>query len=505
MEKPMNPSYNAVVTKPLIEFSVISKSYPGVKALSNITFSVYPGSIHGLAGENGSGKSTLLRILTGLEKADDGEVWIKGKPLADFLKASKNKIAMVTQEPSLVRPLTVAENIAFSNSKSSKGFINWNQYKEVAQAALDQLKADIDINAKAETLPPDQEQLVSIARALAKDPDILLLDEATSSLTDDQTENLFSLLEELREKGKIIIFISHRLKEYTRLCDRITVLRDSEFICELEQQEITEEQVVNAMVGRQMSEYFPVREPLRQSEIALSLTDYSCGNSVKEVSLSVRKGEIFVLAGLVGCGRSELIKGIYGISSSSGQLEVFSNSVAFKTPREAMDAGFAYIPAERKSEGIVAGLSVQENGVLSLRLNSHLIKWLNFKQEKERMEEMVQKLTIKTSSLTTPIETLSGGNQQKVILARAIAITPKILLLDEPTRGIDVGAKAEIYNLLDQLTKEGMTVIISTSDLQEAIGIADRVGVMFRGSLQKILGSAELSEEKIMYYATGNE
>lgn len=501
----MNPKPHAIVTKPVIEFSVISKRYPGVKALSDVTFSVYPGSIHGLAGENGSGKSTLLRILTGLEEADSGEVRVSGKTLTDFLKTSKNKIAMVTQEPSLVRPLTVAENIAFSNSSSSKLFVNWNQYKEVAKAALDQLKANIDINAKAETLPPDQEQLVSIARALAKNPDILLLDEATSSLTEDQTENLFSLLDELREKGKIIIFISHRLKEYTRLCDRITVLRDSEFICELQPPAITEEQIVNAMVGRQMSEYFPTREPLRQSEIAISMTDYSCGNNVKEVSLSIRKGEIFVLAGLVGCGRSELIKGIYGISSISGTLEVFSKQASFKKPREAMDAGLAYIPAERKSEGIVAGLSVQENGVLSLRLNNHLLKWINFKKEKEKMEEMVQKLTIKTSSLSTPIETLSGGNQQKVILSRMIAVTPKILLLDEPTRGIDVGAKAEIYNLLNQLTKEGMTVIISTSDLQEAIGIGDRVGVMFRGRLQKILSSAELSEEKIMYYATGNE
>ncbi|VEF46591.1 ribose ABC transporter ATP-binding protein [Bacillus freudenreichii] len=487
-----------------IEVIGVSKSYPGVQALSDISMSIEWGSIHGLAGENGSGKSTLLRILSGLEPASSGEVRFSGESLSRTKNNLTKHVAMVTQEPSLVESLTVAENIALASNLYRKWFVNWKSSKEIAESILQRLGADeIDTEGIVANLPPDQQQIISIARALAANPQILLLDEATSSLTEDQTERLFLLLDELRAEGKIIIFISHRLKEYIRLCDKITVLRDGSYICKLQHPNFSEEDIVTAMVGRKMSEYFPPRTSSDYDEIALHLKKFNSLNA-KEVSLAVKKGEIFVFAGLVGCGRSEMLRGLFGVHPSHGEVEIYGKAFSPHSPRDSVQRGISYIPSERKAEGIVAGLSVLENGVLSLRLRNSIWKWVNFNQEKEIMHRMVKSMNIKTPSLETDIQTLSGGNQQKVILARSIATHPKILLLDEPTRGIDVGAKAQIYQLLRQLSKEGVTVIISTSDLQEALGIADRVGVMFRGHLKKVLNPDELSEENVMYYATGN-
>lgn len=483
----------------------VSKSYPGVRALANITMEIGQGSIHGLAGENGSGKSTLLRILAGLERNDSGEIEVYGRRLAAGRSGEpRGKIAMVTQEPSLVDSLTVAENIALGRQGSKRFLVNWKSYREIAASCLDRLGVRIDLNAKAGALSPDLQQLVSIARALASDPDILLLDEATSSLTEDQSEKLFRLLDELKAEGKSIVFISHRMKEYIRLCDVITVLRDAEYICKLEMPGVTEQDVVNAMVGRELTDYFPPRLPSGQSEVALRVEGFASFHA-KDISLAIPRGEIFVLSGLVGCGRSEVLRGLFGAAPYAGTVELFGRQVAVRSPREAVNAGFAYIPAERKSEGIVGGLSVHENGVLGVRLRKPLWTWLNYNDEFAAVSAMIESLRIKTASLNTAIQTLSGGNQQKVILARSIANQPSILLLDEPTRGIDVGAKAEIYALLRRIASEGVTVIVSSSDLQEVIGLADRVGVMFRGRLQKILALPDLTEEKIMYYATGNE
>lgn len=487
-----------------VEFEHVDKRFPGVRALADISLRIEWGSIHGLAGENGSGKSTLLRILAGLERADSGQVIVNGRLIDGVKAAMRERITMVTQEPSLVNSLTVAENIALGKHPRDGFLVNWQAARKLAQTCLDRLGATIDLEAKVGTLPPDQQQVISIARALAADPQVLLLDEATSSLTEDQTEHLFHLLDEFKASGKIVIFISHRLKEYIRLCDRITVLRDAEHICDMEQPGIYEQDVVNAMVGRELTDYFPPQISAGKPEVALRV-DGLKSNNVKDVSFSVQQGEIFVLSGLVGCGRSEVLRALFGASSYQGIVEIFGKAATVRSPREAVQAGFAYIPAERKSEGIIGGLSVQENGILSVRLQKPLWNWLDFQDEREVMQSLVKQLRIKTASLQTAIETLSGGNQQKVIFARSIAIQPNILLLDEPTRGIDVGAKAEIYQLLRQIAAEGVTVIVSSSDLQEVIGLADRVGVMFRGRLQKILCIPELTEEKVMYYATGNE
>lgn len=487
-----------------LEINSITKHYPGVVALNHISMNIEWGTIHGIAGENGSGKSTLLRIISGMEKQDQGEIVYDGQTLKESHKHLQQEVAMVTQEPSLVNTLSVAENISMGKRREFKWFVNWKKYKEVALEYLERLGVSgIDSDGPVESLSPDKQQLILIARALASHPRILLLDEATSSLSEDQTMNLFSVLDELKDKGLCIIFISHRLKEYIRLCDTVTVLRDSNFICNLNKTDLSEQSIVTSMVGRELKDYYPTKGTNSFKEQAIVFRDFHC-RQVRNVTFSIKKGEVFVLAGLDGCGRSELLKGLFGVIPSKGGVEVNGELLTFKNPRQAMDKGFSYIPGERKSEGIIAEMSIMENAMLSYRSQKAVWKWIERKSEKDMFLQMKENMRIKAPSIEALIKTLSGGNQQKVVLARALALSPKFLLLEEPTRGIDVGAKAEIYKLLRELTQQGVTVIVSTSELPEAIGIADRIGVMFRGGLQKILQQEEMTEEHVMYYATGN-
>ncbi|MCQ6277071.1 sugar ABC transporter ATP-binding protein [Bacillus sp. V3B] len=502
----MTTELRKVSTPFALEINHISKFYPGVVALNQISMNLEWGTIHGIAGENGSGKSTLLKVISGMVKSDQGEVIYKGLPVKESHKHLQQDVAMVTQEPSLVNSLSVSENISIGgrNRNESRWLVSWKKYKEIASEYLEKLGVTgIDLNQNVEHLSPDKQQLILIARALASNPKILLLDEATSSLSEDQTLTLFTVLDELKANGLCIIFISHRLKEYLRLCDRVTVLRDSNYIGDLKKEDMTEHSIVTSMVGREMEDYYPPKVASPSQEEAIAFQDFSC-HQVRNVSFLIKKGEIFVLAGLDGCGRSELLKGLFGVIPSKGKVEVYGEKMTFRSPREAIDKGFSYIPGERKSEGIIAEMSIMENAMLSYRSQKPFWRWIEHKFEKEKFLEMKENMQIKAPTIYTLIKTLSGGNQQKVVLARALALKPKFLLLEEPTRGIDVGAKAEIYKLLRALTTQGVTVIVSTSELPEAIGIADRIGVMFRGSLQKILHGSEMSEEKVMYFATGN-
>ncbi|KAA9026987.1 sugar ABC transporter ATP-binding protein [Niallia endozanthoxylica] len=487
-----------------LEIKNMTKHYPGVVALNGISMNIEWGSIHGIAGENGSGKSTLLRIISGMEKQNQGEVVYDGQSLKESQRLLQRDVAMVTQEPSLVNSLSVAENIAMGNRHEYKLFVNWKKYKQIALKYLELLGvSDIDLDIPVEILSPDKQQLILISRALASNPRVLLLDEATSSLSEDQTIKLFTVLDELKAKGLAILFISHRLKEYIRLCDTVTVLRDSNYICNLKKQELSEDAIVSSMVGRELKDYYPPKGKVPSEEQAIVFHDFYC-KQVRNVSFSIKKGEVFVLAGLDGCGRSELLKGLFGVLPSKGKLEIHGEPITFKNPRQAIDKGFSYIPGERKAEGIIAEMSIMENAMISYRSQKAFWKWIGRKVEKDMFLQMKENMKIKAPTVHTLIKTLSGGNQQKVVLARALALNPKFLLLEEPTRGIDVGAKAEIYRLLRELAQQGVTVIVSTSELPEAIGIADRIGVMFRGHLQKVLDQAEMTEEKVMYYATGN-
>jgi len=483
----------------------ISKFYPGVKALSNISFSVKWGTILGLAGENGSGKSTLLKILMGIEKVNEGEVRVRNEPVISIKDSIKKKIAMVTQEPSLVDELSIAENVIVDGNGNGKWLLNWKEKEQRTSVYLQKLGLNLNVKDKAGKLSPDQQQLISIARALAVEPDILLLDEATSSLTDDQTELVFDLLMELRSNNKIVIFISHKLQEYLQICDEIIVLRDSHYICRLVPPEWTEKTIISAMVGRELINLYPVKRDIKHSKEILSIKNLEIKNSMnKSLSIGIKAGEIFVFSGLVGCGRSEILRALIGDLDFKGDIKLEGKPYPVKNPVEALKKGVTLIPAERKSEGIIGHLSVYENSILGVRSKKSLFGLVNRNKEIKTVEKIIADLGVKTASVNTPIENLSGGNQQKVILGRALSIGPKVLLLDEPTRGIDIGAKSEIYHLLRKLSDEGLTVIISSSDLQEVVGVADRVGVMFRGELKTILTEKNVTEENIMYYATGN-
>lgn len=487
-----------------IIFRNITKEYPGVKALDNIKFSIDFRTIFGIAGENGSGKSTLLKLLTGIEKVSAGEIFVKGNRIQSIKDSITLKIAMVTQEPSLLEDLSIYENVLIHDCK--KKVINWKQKAIIASKYLEKVGLNIDGKKKAGDLSPDQQQLVSIARALSSEPDVLLLDEATSSLNEEQTSTIFHLLMELKEQNKTIIFISHKLKEYLRLCDKILVLRDSEYICTLDNNGLTEDAIISAMVGRELKDLYPSKKEVDPSDDIVTVSDLKIVKTpIENISFTVKKGEIFSLAGLVGCGRSEMLRSFIGEHQLQGKIEFAGEVFQPSNPREALKKGIAYIPAERKTEGIVGHLSVYENATIGIRSKNKLYKLVNKKTDQKTVEEIIKKIGVKTPSMSTPIEFLSGGNQQKVILGRAILLKPKLLLLDEPTRGIDVNAKSEIYHLLRKLTDEGVTVIISSSDLQEIIGISDRVGVLFRGKFKKILIKDEITEETIMHYATGNE
>ncbi|SDM37710.1 ribose transport system ATP-binding protein/D-xylose transport system ATP-binding protein [Psychrobacillus sp. OK028] len=487
-----------------IEFNQISKFYPGVKALSNIKFSIQWGTIVGLAGENGSGKSTLLKLLTGIEKADEGEVKVRNKPIHSIKDSIQQKISMVTQEPSLVDELSIAENVIVN--QPGKWILNWKEKEQKTDYYLQKLGLNLNVKSKAGSLSPDQQQLVSIARALSTEPDILLLDEATSSLTDDQTELVLNLLKEFKGNNKIVIFISHKLKEYLKICDEIIVLRDSDYICKLVPPDWTEEIVISSMVGRELTNLYPMKRTMKDSEKMLSIENLKMNNSIsKPLNVDIKTGEIFVFSGLVGCGRSEILRALIGEVDFVGDIQLAGKPYPVKNTVDAFKKGITLIPAERKSEGIVGHLSVYENAILGIRSKKSLFGLIKRKDELKIVHKIIEDLGVKTASVHTPIENLSGGNQQKVILGKAISIGPKVLLLDEPTRGIDVGAKAEIYHLLRKLSEEGLTVIISSSDLQEVIGVADRVGVMFRGELKTILTEKDVTEENIMYYATGND
>jgi len=488
-----------------IEIDGLYRSFPGVMALTDLSLTIRPGEIYGLAGENGSGKSTLLRIIAGLDAPDAGEVRVRGQRLRGVRSALRSGIAMVTQEPSLVDSLSVAENVGLGRHLHNGWLVRRVQRAASVRELLSKLGLEgLDLDLPAGRLQPHELQMVTIARALISDPDILLLDEATSSLTDDQTERLFDLLRELRSRGKTVVFITHKLSEYLTLCDRIAVMRDSRYVCELSREEADEARLVREMVGRELTQLFPGASTASElpPTVQLQLRELRC-EGAEQVSVQFRQGEIFVLAGLSGCGRSELLRAVVGAVPWRGEMELDHRAYRPARPADAVRAGIAYIPAERKSEGILAGLSVLENTVISRRLQERPWSRVKGAEERQLYEELAQLFSIKAPSGAVRIETLSGGNQQKALLARATSSTPRVLLLDEPTRGIDVGAKADIYRLLRQLTDQGVTVIVSTSDLQEAVGIADRIGVMFRGRLLRVL-EQDLTSERVMYYATGN-
>ncbi|MBU9726565.1 sugar ABC transporter ATP-binding protein [Diplocloster modestus] len=502
----------------IMQMKHITKRFPGVLALDDVNFEAYAGEILALCGENGAGKSTLMKILSGSypRSAYEGKILIEGKEcrFTDTEKSERAGIAMIYQEISMHLDETVAENIFMGRWKKKKGIIDWKWMNQEAQEYI----AMVGLRARPQellrNLSTSQQQLVAIARALTKNPRILVLDEPTSPLTIQESDKLFSILHRLKKKGIACILITHKLGEVFANADRVVVMRDGRTISASRMEETSEDKIVSEMVGRKMESYYP-KETAPIKEVVMEVKNVTVAhpyaankNIVEDVSFSLRKGEILGIGGLVGAGRSELVDAVFGkIRKNSGELFVDGRKVTIKSPADAIRAGIALVTEDRKTDGIVGGLSIRHNIALaSLReLSGYGI--MKGKKEKAKVEELFSRMGIKAPGTEVLLQQLSGGNQQKVVLCKWLMRKPKILILDEPTRGIDVGAKAEIYKIMVSLAKEGIAIIMISSELPELISMSDRVLVLAEGKLAGELAREECTQEKIMMYATniGNQ
>ncbi len=485
----------------LLQASAISKSYAGTQALKNVSFTLNQGQVHALIGENGAGKSTLIKIITGAVSADQGTVSISGKVVPQATPAMMKSlgVAAIYQQPSLFAHLSVAENIALAvESRSMLGKVDWLRRREQAKQLLDRLGARIDPDVEAGSLSMPQQQMVEIAKAIGVDAKIYVMDEPTASLSDTEVDHLFRVIGELRAKGAGIIYISHRLDELGRIADHISVLRDGESIATKPMQGVGRDELVQLMVGREVSSIFP-KKSVPIGEVILRLRGLSNKMSVvNAVDLEVRTGEIVGLAGLVGSGRTELANILFGLTpATAGTIELRGKTVNIGSPQDAISAGIAYVPEDRRRHGLVQEMTVTENTTLA-KLSTGL---LNFQAERQTATEFVKKLGTKTSSVDAAAATLSGGNQQKVVLSRWLATNPVVLILDEPTQGIDVGAKSEVHALMSEMAGEGMAILMISSELPEILRMSDRIAVMSEGSIVGVLDRAAATQESVMQLA----
>lgn len=494
--------------KPLLQMKNVSKSFPGVKALDDVRLEAYSGEVLALLGENGAGKSTLMKILSGVYKKDSGsiifqdsEVDIKG-----IKDAEKLGIAIIHQELSLLPNLSVWENIFLGN----EGFngitrrINKKELKEKAEVLLKAIGFSVDVDTLIKDLNVGEKQLIEIAKALSKNSKLIIMDEPTTALTDVETENLFKVINQLKNENMGIVYISHRMDEIFKICDRVTVLRDGKYIAEVNTKEITKDDLISMMVGRNLEEQFPYRISPRGSSI-LKVENLNFGEKVSNISFEARAGEILGISGLMGSGRTEMAKTIFGeYRKSSGKIIVDGEEVNICSPKDSIEKGICYLSEDRKKEGLILGMSVGSNMTLAnLKKYENGAKRINKIEEAKVIQEYIKKLSIKTPSAEQLIKNLSGGNQQKVILAKWIMLAPKVLIIDEPTRGIDVGAKKEIYEVLNELKAMGKAIIMISSDMPEIIGICDRILVMHEGKISGELSRKEASQEAIMKYSVG--
>lgn len=481
----------------------ITKSYPGVKALKGVDFDIRAGEVHCLVGENGAGKSTLMRVLAGATQPDEGTIEIDGKPVTlDPASAITHGIGIVYQELDLVPAMSVAENIFLGHEPlKTGGLVDWATLRRRTGELLAQLELDVAPTTLVRTLAPAQQQLVQIAKALSHDNRILILDEPTASLTDNETQHLFAQIRRFREKGLGLVYISHRLEEVLALGDRITVFRDGSNVMSGPVAGLTQPEIIKAMVGRQVGEHFPRSNRTRQ-RVALAVEGLGRGGEFHDISFSVREGEVLALAGIVGAGRSELLETLFGLRRPHvGRILVAGKPVQVSSPRTAIGLGMGLVPEERRETGLVLGRSVADN--LTYPIVDRIGSLFHFDGGKAReiVDRYIGELSIKTPSGKARAGGLSGGNQQKIVIGKWLAAGVKVLLLDEPTRGVDVNAKAEIYRLIDELAQSGVAVIVASSELPEVLGISDRVLVLAQGRQTALLDTANTSQVEIMQYA----
>jgi ABC-type sugar transport system ATPase subunit len=492
-----------------LRMEAISKSFPGVQALQGVTFEVARGEIHALVGENGAGKSTLMKILTGALSRDQGGISLRGQPVEIDTPSDAQAlgISMIHQELSLIPYLTVGQNIYLGREPRGRlpGFINWTALYDQAQELLDRLNVAVDARAEVAELRIAQQQMVEVAKALSLNADLIAMDEPTSALTERETDVLFDVMRSLRAQGVSLIFISHRLDEVFEIADRVTVLRDGQLIGTSPIAELDDDRVVRMMVGRELGEMYPKAEVERQS-LVLEATDLHDGHELHGVSLKLYRGEILGVAGLVGAGRTALAETLFGIRPAvSGEVRVEDQPVRIGSAGEAIRLGMGFVPEDRKLQGLFMNMAVRENIMLSAL--DQVTRWgfVNSARADRLAREEVKRLDIRTPSLRQRVRNLSGGNQQKVIIARWLTLKPRVLILDEPTRGIDVGAKAEIHALMNQLAQEGVGVLMISSELPEILGVSDRILVMHEGQVTGEFSRNVATQDDIMRAATGGK
>ena len=477
----------------------ITKEFPGVKALDDVTINIERGTIHGLVGENGAGKSTLIKVLAGIYQPNKGEIILDGKPCRfnSPIEARRAGISVVHQEIKLAEPLSVAENMFLGNVQLKNGLVDWKGMRRRAREIVEDLGMDIDINAQVSSLTVAKKQIVEIMHAINNNSRILIMDEPSAVLTDRELEVMFRIVKQLRDKGITIIYISHRLDEIFGLCSNVSVRRDGRHIDTIPVASVDRQGLINMMVGREMGQEYP-KEVGNVGGTILEVKNLSRG-ILQDISFEVKSGEVFGISGLVGAGRTELARAILGIDKpESGEVYVRGKKVHYRTFADAIRDGLGLIPEDRKLQGLVQIMSVKRNTTLVNMKRVLHAGVISSSLEEKLSKEYADKLHVVTPSMETEVQYLSGGNQQKVVIAKWLFQNSEILFLDEPTRGIDVGAKAEIYRLINRMAKEGKTIIMISSEMPELLGMCDRIMVMHEGHKMGELNAAEATQEKIM-------
>lgn len=484
---------------PILKMTKIVKEFPGVKALDGVNLELYEGTVMALMGENGAGKSTLMKILSGVYKKDGGKIFYKGieEDIKGPKDATEKGIAIIHQELNLLPDLSIGENI-FLGREPKKGFrIDFTKLHEESDKLLKKLNVNTSSKELVKSLSIGQQQMIEIAKALSLDAKIIIMDEPTDALTDKETESLFKVINELKEEGKSIVYISHRLKEIFEICDSITVLRDGKYVGEEKIENLDEDKMIEMMVGRKLTDQFP-RLDVKMGETILKVENLN-NEYVKNINFEVKAGEILGISGLMGAGRTELAKTIYGhIRKTSGNIIVKGQRVEAKSCKDGLKHRIAYVSEDRKGDGLILDLSVKENMTISsLDRISSLFK-INKKQEDERVKSYIERIRIKTPSQDQLIRNLSGGNQQKIAIAKALMTHPDVLILDEPTRGVDVGAKKEIYDLINEFKSQGKAVIMISSEMPEILGLSDRILVLSHGMITGEFDIKDATQEAIL-------
>jgi rhamnose transport system ATP-binding protein len=496
----------AIVSSPRAELRGITKRFGATQALDDVSLDLLPGEIHALVGENGAGKTTLVKILAGVHQPDDGTIWLDGEAtqLQGPAHSRSLGIAVVHQEPRLFPDLTVAENVFIGHAPSGRlGTIDWGGTRRAAQALFDELDVQLDVGAPVRGLSMADQQLIEIAKSLSVDARLLILDEPTASLSAHEVARLFTIVRRLRDRGVSILFVSHRLDEVFALCDRATVFRDGRHVITSATAALTTADLIRHMVGRAVSLFPKVETPI--GEVLLEVNDLTRVGAFRDVAFSVRAGEIVGFAGLVGAGRTEIARVLFGIDQrDAGEIRIGGEPVDFASPSAAMHAGIAYLPEDRHQEGLVLDFPIAHNVTLPILPRLFPRFMVRGLTERRVAHEYTEQFNVRMTGVEQLVGALSGGNQQKVVLAKWLATRPRILILDEPTRGIDIGAKIEVHRIISELAASGLGIVLISSDLPEVLAMSDRIVVLHEGRITAEIPHERATEERVMFAATGS-